>query len=52
MKRSYRGLGQLYGGLLDEFPLDSVHNCFQAVVCAEFLVDVVKVIAEGLRADC
>ena len=51
MKRSYRNPGQLYGGLLDELPLDRIHYCFQAVVGAEFLVDVVKVIAEGLRAN-
>ena len=37
--------------LSDELPLDRIHDCFQAVVGAEFLVDVVKVIAEGLRAD-
>ena len=41
----------MYGGLLDELPLDRIHDCFQAIVGAEFLVDVVKVIAEGLRAD-
>ena len=35
----------------DEFPLDSVHDRFQAIVGSQFLVDVMEVIAEGLRAD-
>jgi hypothetical protein len=48
MKRSYRNPRQLYGGLSDQLPLDCIHYCFQAVVGAEFLVDVVKMIAEGL----
>ena len=43
--------GTVVRGLSDELPLDRIHDCFQAVVGAEFLVDVVKVIAEGLRAD-
>ncbi len=50
MTRSYRNAGQLYG-LSDELPLDGVHYRFQAVVGAEFLIDVVKMITEGLRAD-
>ena len=38
-------------GWSDELPLDGIHDCFQAVVGAEFLVDVVKVIAKGLGAN-
>ena len=45
------GAGTLVRGLLDQLPLDGIHYCFQAVVGAEFLVDVVEVIAEGLRTD-
>ena len=51
MKRSYRNPGQVYGGLSDQLPLNGIHHCFQAVVGAEFLIDVVKVITEGLRAN-
>ena len=51
MKRSYRNPGHLYGGRSDELPLDGIHDCFQAVVGAEFLVDVVKVITESLWAN-
>ena len=51
MKRSYRSLGQVYGDWSDQLALNGVHDCLQAVVSAEFLVDVVKVIAEGLRAN-
>jgi len=51
MKRSYRNTGQLLGGLSDQLPLNGIHHCFQAVVGAEFLVDVVKMITEGLRAN-
>jgi len=43
--------GTLVRGRSDELPLDGIHDCFQAVVGAEFLIDVVKVITEGLRAD-
>ena len=43
--------GTVVRGLSEELPLDRIHDSFQAVVGAEFLVDVVKVIAEGLRAD-
>ena len=35
----------------DEFPLDRVHDRFQAIVSSQLLVDVMEVIAEGLRAD-
>ncbi len=38
-------------GLLDELSLDRIHDGFQSVVGAEFLVDMVKMIAEGLRAN-
>ncbi len=38
-------------GRLDKFPLDCIHHCFQAIVSAEFLVDVMEVIAEGLWAN-
>lgn len=31
-------------GRLDELPLDGIHDCFEAIVGAEFLIDVVKVI--------
>ncbi len=31
-------------GRSDKLPLDGIHDCFQAVVGAEFLVDVVKMI--------
>ena len=51
MKHSYRNLGQVYGDWSDQLALNGIHDCFQAVVSAEFLVDMVKVIAEGLRAD-
>jgi hypothetical protein len=43
--------GTVVRGLSDQLPLDRIHYCFQAVVGAEFLVDVVKVIAKGLRAN-
>jgi len=43
--------GTVVRGLSDELPLDRIHYCFQAVVSAQFLVDMVKVIAEGLWAD-
>ena len=43
--------GTVVRGLLDELPLDGIHDCFQAVVGAELLVDMVKMIAEGLRAN-
>ncbi len=51
MKRSYRNLGQVYGDWSDQLALDGVHDCLQAIVGAEFLVDMVKVIPEGLRAN-
>ncbi len=51
MKRSYRNLGQLYGDWSDQLALDGIHDRLQAIVSAEFLVDMVKVIAEGLRAN-
>ena len=51
MKRSYRNVGLLYGGLLDELPLNGIHDSFQAAVGAELLVNMVKVIPEGLWAD-
>jgi hypothetical protein len=35
----------------DEFPLDSVHDRFQTIVGSQLLVDVMKVIPEGLRTD-
>src|ERR1019366_7508136 len=35
----------------DEFPLDSVHDRFQTVVGSQLLVDVMKVIPQGLRTD-
>lgn len=38
-------------GRSDELPLDGIHYGLQAVVGAEFLVNVVKVIAKGLRAN-
>jgi hypothetical protein len=43
--------GTVVRGLSDQLPLDRVHYCFQAVVGAEFLIDVVKVITESLRAN-
>lgn len=51
MKHSYRNLGQVYGDWSDQLALDGVHYSLQPVVSAEFLVDMVKVIAQGLRAD-
>jgi hypothetical protein len=51
MKRSYRNLGQVYGDWSDQLALNGIHDGLQAVVSAEFLVDVVKVITEGLWAD-
>ena len=51
MKRSYRNLGQVYDDWSDQLALDGIHDCLQAVVSPEFLVDMVKVIAQGLRAD-
>lgn len=39
------------GDWSDQLALDGIHDCLQAVVSAEFLVDMVKVIAEGLRAN-
>ncbi len=36
---------------LNQFSLDCVHDSFQAIVCAELLIDVVQVIAERLQAD-
>ena len=51
MNRSYRNLGQVYGDWSDQLALNGIHDCLQAVVSSEFLVDMVKVIAEGLRAD-
>jgi hypothetical protein len=35
----------------DQLALNGIHDCFQAVVSAEFLVDMVEVIAECLRAN-
>ena len=51
MKRSYRNLGQMYGDWSDQLALNGIHDCLQAVVRAELLVDMVKVIAEGLRTN-
>jgi hypothetical protein len=36
---------------LNQLSLDRIHHCFQAVVRAELLIDVVQVIAESLQAD-
>jgi hypothetical protein len=43
--------GTVVRRLSDELPLDGVHYCFQAVMGAELLIDVVKVITESLRAN-
>jgi len=36
---------------LDQFPLNRIHHRFEAVVGSELLIDVVKMIAKGLRTD-
>jgi hypothetical protein len=43
--------GTVVRRLSDELALDGVHYCFQAVMGAELLIDVVKVITESLRAN-
>ena len=35
----------------DQFPLNGIHDRFQAIVSSQFLVDMVEVVAECLRAD-
>jgi hypothetical protein len=35
----------------DQFPLNGIHDRFQAIVSSQFLVDVVEVVAESLWAD-
>jgi hypothetical protein len=37
--------------LLNQFSSDCIHDGFQAVVGAQFLVDVVQVVSQGLQAD-
>jgi hypothetical protein len=43
--------GTVVRELLNQLPLDGIHDCLQAVVSTKFLVDMVEMIAEGLRAN-
>lgn len=36
---------------LDQFSLNCIHDGFEAVMGAQFLIDVVKMVAQGLQAD-